>query len=215
MGLIGEFDMSIKIHLAVGMALSLVAIPSQAQVITFSDFNGGSTYNYDAGNDGSVNVRFTGQSFGNSGPGDQMYVTQSGLEGGVVAGDDVRVDFLTGAINSIGFGFAISQTSPVANALSFNIFGSDNSLLAGGTFAAFDTPFTFAEGFASLNFLGTASYATINFQNANNRFLVDNFTVVSAVPEPSAWAMMLLGFGGIGAAMRKRRRRETLVLQAA
>jgi hypothetical protein len=29
--------------------------------------------------------------------------------------------------------------------------------------------------------------------------------VLGAVPEPATWAMMLVGFGGIGAAMRSRR----------
>jgi hypothetical protein len=28
---------------------------------------------------------------------------------------------------------------------------------------------------------------------------------VSAVPEPASWAMMLLGFGGLGAVLRRRR----------
>jgi hypothetical protein len=32
--------------------------------------------------------------------------------------------------------------------------------------------------------------------------------IVAGVPEPSTWAMMLLGFGGIGMAMRFRRRRQ-------
>jgi hypothetical protein len=31
---------------------------------------------------------------------------------------------------------------------------------------------------------------------------------IAPVPEPSTWAMMLLGFAGIGAAMRRRRRRR-------
>ena len=30
--------------------------------------------------------------------------------------------------------------------------------------------------------------------------------VTGPVPEPATWAMMLLGFGGIGMAMRRRRR---------
>lgn len=33
-------------------------------------------------------------------------------------------------------------------------------------------------------------------------------TVVSGVPEPSTWAMMLLGFAGIGTAMRTRKKRQ-------
>lgn len=39
-----------------------------------------------------------------------------------------------------------------------------------------------------------------------------NFEVVeaaAAVPEPATWAMMLIGFGGIGAAMRRRKRKVT------
>lgn len=35
------------------------------------------------------------------------------------------------------------------------------------------------------------------------------------VPEPSTWAMMLVGFGGIGAAMRRRRRSGRLMQQIA
>lgn len=34
---------------------------------------------------------------------------------------------------------------------------------------------------------------------------ITNFTFPSAIPEPATWAMMLLGFGGIGAALRRRR----------
>lgn len=39
--------------------------------------------------------------------------------------------------------------------------------------------------------------------------------VQSAVPEPSAWAMMLLGFGFMGAALRRRRRSSFLIAQMA
>ena len=34
---------------------------------------------------------------------------------------------------------------------------------------------------------------------------------VAAVPEPSTWSMMLLGFGGMGVALRRNRRRNTLM----
>jgi hypothetical protein len=36
-----------------------------------------------------------------------------------------------------------------------------------------------------------------------------------AIPEPSTWAMMLLGFGACGVAIRRSRRRKTLVGQLA
>ena len=35
---------------------------------------------------------------------------------------------------------------------------------------------------------------------------------VGAVPEPATWAMMLMGFGGLGAAMRSSRRRMALAI---
>ena len=43
---------------------------------------------------------------------------------------------------------------------------------------------------------------------SNQEFYLDNLTgrlpFVSAVPEPASWAMMILGFGVIGAALRRR-----------
>ncbi len=45
--------------------------------------------------------------------------------------------------------------------------------------------------------------------NGDNDAGVDNFTLSSAdgaVPEPASWAMMLCGFGTVGAAMRQRQR---------
>ncbi|WP_246165648.1 PEPxxWA-CTERM sorting domain-containing protein [Sphingomonas ginsengisoli (ex An et al. 2013)] len=38
---------------------------------------------------------------------------------------------------------------------------------------------------------------------------------VAAVPEPSTWALMLFGFGGMGVAMRRQRRGSALLAQAA
>jgi hypothetical protein len=40
------------------------------------------------------------------------------------------------------------------------------------------------------------------------------FTASVSVPEPAAWAMMLLGFGGIGTALRSRRRPSGLAATA-
>jgi len=60
-----------------------------------------------------------------------------------------------------------------------------------------------------VNFAGTAY--SINFGGTANQTGYDNITFGSAtpggapVPEPGTWAMMLLGFGGLGVAMRRRR----------
>lgn len=64
-----------------------------------------------------------------------------------------------------------------------------------------------------------ASYATHNFSAAVGDILefraegtddslggyLDNIQISTGVPEPAAWAMMLMGFGGLGAILRQRR----------
>jgi len=42
----------------------------------------------------------------------------------------------------------------------------------------------------------------------NSGFWTASFPVSAGVPEPATWAMMLLGFGAIGFAMRRRRKQE-------
>lgn len=46
--------------------------------------------------------------------------------------------------------------------------------------------------------------------DTENVLAVFRLSVVPAVPEPSTWAMMLVGFGTIGGAMRLKRRRDRL-----
>jgi hypothetical protein len=48
--------------------------------------------------------------------------------------------------------------------------------------------------------------AYLSFGSTTNAFEIDNLFVGTAVPEPATWALMLLGFGGIGFAMRRRRK---------
>jgi hypothetical protein len=52
--------------------------------------------------------------------------------------------------------------------------------------------------------------ASIGTESADNVGpLLNDFTLdISAVPEPATWAMMLVGFGGLGAMMRADRRRS-------
>lgn len=54
--------------------------------------------------------------------------------------------------------------------------------------------------------VGTAgeTFSGITLQTSQNSFEIDNLAV--AVPEPATWAMMIMGFGAIGFAMRRRNR---------
>lgn len=72
-------------------------------------------------------------------------------------------------------------------------------------------------------FSGPASSPTFNLGtfNLSGGFTAGPATLtitraaVAAVPEPGTWAMMLLGFGAIGASMRRRRHQSTTISQAA
>lgn len=54
-----------------------------------------------------------------------------------------------------------------------------------------------------------AAFSSLRLRSTQNTFEVDNFAV-NAVPEPSTWAMMLIGFGVVGSALRRRRVRVGL-----
>ena len=76
--------------------------------------------------------------------------------------------------------------------------------------------YTFDVGSLIVNGANTVSFTEVDNQSFFNVGL-DNISLDSptgSVPEPSTWAMMLLGFGAIGVSMRRRRRTHSS-LQAA
>jgi len=86
-----------------------------------------------------------------------------------------------------------------------------------GTFLdVFGLAFNVAGGYAvnlwgdgDFNGPGTLTYGVR--VTDGSRFLVDQFAGVNAtasIPEPSTWMIMLMGFGGLGYALRRRRGRE-------
>lgn len=62
------------------------------------------------------------------------------------------------------------------------------------------------EGNHLLPFLGTYRYYDFveTSQLGGQNFLITSITT-TPIPEPAAWALMLLGFGGLGALLRRRR----------
>jgi hypothetical protein len=46
--------------------------------------------------------------------------------------------------------------------------------------------------------------------STDNQFVYARFTLTGSVPEPSTWAMMLVGFGALGFAMRRQRSAKAL-----
>ena len=68
------------------------------------------------------------------------------------------------------------------------------------------------------SFVGTGAPSTFaineTFGGNNAGVFLDNVSV-SAAPEPATWVMLLLGVGGVGAAMRMSKRRERSALAIA
>ena len=54
---------------------------------------------------------------------------------------------------------------------------------------------------------GQLSFSDLAGGNGNIGNVLDNVCLISSVPEPATWAMLLLGFGVIGAMLRGTRRR--------
>ena len=124
-----------------------------------------------------------------------------------------------GGIGSLSQSFATvaGQMYTLNFAFSHNLFGgtpsASASFLVGGLSGtvAHSTGSTSNLDWQSFvgNFTATGPTSTLKFTNltggSNEGIFLDAVSVQSAVPEPATWAMMLMGFAGIGFGMRRSR----------
>jgi hypothetical protein len=90
-------------------------------------------------------------------------------------------------------------------------WNGDDFQTSGGPFAA--TPFEVSalSSFSDIQMDGFGAYTVVNNGPAQGTVALNGGTTAvpaapdAVVPEPGAWAMMILGFGGVGALMRRRR----------
>lgn len=102
------------------------------------------------------------------------------------------------------FSFA-TASGPLVNAEPFtvSVFGATPvSFAATGSWTTHTIDFIAGASSGVISFVGPAS-------SENRATSLDNF-VLSAVPEPSSWAMMIVGMFGLGALMRTARRRQAV-----
>jgi len=103
------------------------------------------------------------------------------------------------SLNPNTFGAAPFNGAVFTDLTHSNIIGA--SLDASSNLAGFDASrLTFTSNSVSFNFQGLSNIPQ-SLVRANVQFSGG----VGAVPEPDMWAMMLVGFGGIGVAARSRR----------
>jgi hypothetical protein len=58
-------------------------------------------------------------------------------------------------------------------------------------------------------------YSTGTNGAAPGNVLLGGLALTPSVPEPGTWAMMILGFGAVGAAVRRRRKNVAFIAQSA
>ena len=162
-------------------------------------------------------VSNTGSFFGlsfNTGSFDQF------TSAGGFVGIGGTVNPITNSIDSLGF---VSQDGSANNytgdffTLLVN-FTLPTGVSGGGTFQALLTGSVSGANNGGVHFSFNPSTQIFHSSQGDFTLTVDNFTVgggntatpitgfiQAAVPEPATWAMMLVGFAGIGMAMRRRR----------
>ena len=90
---------------------------------------------------------------------------------------------------------------------SVHFFGADgyDVNVPGSTLVAGDTNQAWSWG-KRVNFdFGGATINRVEFSSTSNSFELDNIAGNAGVPEPATWAFMIMGFGGAGAMLRRRR----------
>ena len=102
-----------------------------------------------------------------------------------------------------------------SNSQTVQLFGYNSSDTLIGSVA----PVALTNSFQTVNanLLG-ARFLELRSNSQNSWFSVDQLVLngaVPAVPEPATWAMMLLGFGFVGGALRSAKRRQKLTVSYA
>jgi hypothetical protein len=115
---------------------------------------------------------------------------------------DLRLNFSV-PVNTVTFDFAGFFDPASLHALAYN---SSNVLLGTFDFALGPVTATIDTGVNDISYLLLAAHPASG-PNPFENFHIDNLSFgVSAVPEPSTWAMMMLGFCGIGAMLYRNKR---------
>jgi hypothetical protein len=176
--------------------------PGEANV-TFADQSGSATLLGDIGG-GTDNFSITGTTVLGA---DTLSSTSNVITGSDSAITSVTLTPLDGTLNALIFDLVNASGSLTLSALDGegNVFSTS---FAGGLGQNFFT-FTTAGGetIASVTVSSTGSFESLRS--------VRGVFASTAVPEASTWAMMLLGFGAVGSAIRRRKQTELTSRRAA
>jgi len=127
---------------------------------------------------------------------------------------DTTPYFSTGPSTSTPSSLALSGVNQLSfywgsidtyNTITFNGL---NQSFGGAVFGGGDYPMARPSRQVTFHFSAAESAALtgITLSSNTNAFELDNLIFGSAAPEPATWAMMLVGFGAVGVALRRRQR---------
>ena len=135
------------------------------------------------------------------------------------ANGQARIRTADGTLDALEF-FLTQPTSNVFRQVEFNLNNASQGstmvtlLLNGGN--TYNHTIGNGQNFFSAEATGSDFFTHVQFDTNGNgvadirQIRIGGIGQIGAVPEPSAWAMMIAGFGFIGSAMRRRRSKLTL-----
>lgn len=178
--------------------------PASTPNITFTGFSGIVTNNFLVNGEGFLDPTGT-KAFPDTAFGNQVAFLQT-FNGGVS-----EIDW---AITGLNPGQEYVLSFEDVSSLIIGATPIDVSAF-GGSPVVFDPTGSTTFTDHTLDFTPTTANGSIDFIGIpvanNSESGIDNLTITSlstTVPEPATWAMMLVGFGGLGVAMRRSRRQR-------
>lgn len=160
---------------------------------------------------GSVDLTDTSSVWGPSGGG-QYSLDINGWSAGTIAQSFATV---LGRLYTVSFNYSRNPANApytATAAVTAGGQGVDVTALGDGSFGGMSNMQWQSGGFT---FVGTGNTETIRLAagiEGNAGVFFDNVSVSAGVPEPSTWAIAIMGFGLMGAALRRRRTMATVAL---
>ena len=184
---------------ALAAALATATTAAHATVVTFDDAAGNAILD-------QAQSQFSDQGLTFTSNGTYMYVWDGSSPNGNGTNANIFAGFNSGdneVITKTGGGTFNLDSLDMAISW-YDANPSETITVNGAPLTITDTLTTY-----NLNLNGVTSVTITGVPSNSGYWLADNIS--AGVPEPATWAVMLVGFGGLGVSMRRQRRKQAAV----